>query len=207
MALSLSAAAILEKNKLASDAPWLVLLELSLEGTTIRVVRNTEDVTWNGYTWTAFPFALDETGETSRGEVPQLALRISNVSRVMQSYFEGSGGAVGSQVIVRVVHADHLDLTTAEVEEVFEVVESRADAVWVTLMLGLRNPMMLRFPRHRFLRTHCRWKFRGTECGYTGSETMCDRTLTACQARGNTARFGGFPNLPGEGIYVTSQDK
>ena len=209
MALDLSAAAILEKNKLASDAPWLILLELALEGTTIRVVRNTEDITWpsaGGDVYTAFPFDLDELGETARGEIPQFGIRISNVSRVMQSYFESSGGAVGSTVTLRVVHADHLDLTTAEVEEVFTVTESRADAMWVSLTLGIANPMMMRFPRNRYLKTHCRWKFKSTECGYTGSETTCARTLTACMALDNTARFGGFPNIPGGGIFVGSSD-
>ena len=209
MALDLSAAAILEKNKLYSDAPWLVLLELSLEGTTIRVVRNTENVTWpsvGGDVYTAFPFELEEIGETSRGEMPKFAIRISNVSRVMQSYFEASGGAIGSQVTIRVVHSDHLDLTTPELEEVFEVTESKADAMWVTLTLGIPNPMMMRFPRSRFFKANCRWKFKSTECGYTGTETTCARTLTACIARDNVARFGGFPNLPGQGVFVSAED-
>lgn len=38
----------------------------------------------------------------------------------------------------------------------------------------------------------CRWKvFGGTECGYSGSESWCDRTYSKCSALGNTANFGG----------------
>lgn len=43
----------------------------------------------------------------------------------------------------------------------------------------------------------CRWKvFKGTECGYTGSGTWCDRSYTRCSALGNTDNFGGFRWLP-----------
>jgi hypothetical protein len=43
----------------------------------------------------------------------------------------------------------------------------------------------------------CRWKkFKGTECGYSGAATWCDRTYTRCQALGNTANFGGERFLP-----------
>ena len=43
----------------------------------------------------------------------------------------------------------------------------------------------------------CRWKeFKGTECGYSGAGTWCDRTYARCSALGNTANFGGFRWLP-----------
>lgn len=38
----------------------------------------------------------------------------------------------------------------------------------------------------------CRWKeFGGTECGYSGEQTECDRTYTKCVEYENTANFGG----------------
>ena len=43
----------------------------------------------------------------------------------------------------------------------------------------------------------CRWKeFKGTECGYTGDETWCDRSYIRCDALNNTNNFGGFRWLP-----------
>jgi hypothetical protein len=43
----------------------------------------------------------------------------------------------------------------------------------------------------------CRWKeFKGTECGYSGSQTWCDRSYTRCSALANTVNFGGFRWLP-----------
>lgn len=41
--------------------------------------------------------------------------------------------------------------------------------------------------------TSCPWKlFGNARCGYSGSETACDRTYTRCTQLSNTANFGGF---------------
>lgn len=43
----------------------------------------------------------------------------------------------------------------------------------------------------------CRWKkFKGIECKYAGTETVCDRTYTRCTTLINTDNFGGFRWLP-----------
>ncbi len=43
----------------------------------------------------------------------------------------------------------------------------------------------------------CRWKvFGGTECGYVGGETECDRSYARCLELANTDNFGGFRWLP-----------
>lgn len=43
----------------------------------------------------------------------------------------------------------------------------------------------------------CRWmEFKGTRCGYAGSETWCDRSYARCTALANTDNFGGFRWLP-----------
>jgi len=40
--------------------------------------------------------------------------------------------------------------------------------------------------------TNCRWKkFKGTECGYVGSATWCDRSYTRCTSLANTSNYGG----------------
>lgn len=38
--------------------------------------------------------------------------------------------------------------------------------------------------------------FKGSQCNYSGAETVCDRTYTQCSAFGNTANFQGFRWLP-----------
>lgn len=202
---TLSAAAIIEKNKLSSDGAWLILLELDIAGLTepIRVVRNTEDITWNGVTWVAFPFELGEISEDSQGQLPSLSLKISNVTGVIQQYIEMSNGGVDSTAIIRVVHSLHLDLSTPEIEETLAVQSVTADTNWITVNLGPDFTTQLRVPADRYMKDFCPFKFRGLECGYAGSDTSCNKTLDACRAKGNSVRFGGEPALPG-GAYASN---
>ena len=85
--LNLSAAARLELHKVASTGAWLILLEIRVPGLeTLYVVRNTENIVWNGITWQAFPFELGEYTEDAGGEIPQLSLKVSNINRMIQGY-------------------------------------------------------------------------------------------------------------------------
>lgn len=38
---------------------------------------------------------------------------------------------------------------------------------------------------------NCPWAFKGTECGYAGGESMCDKSPERCSALGNYVNFGG----------------
>lgn len=55
----------------------------------------------------------------------------------------------------------------------------------------------MRLPNRRIYTNHCSFVYRGPECGYTGSQATCGKTLADCQARfgglGQDLRFGGFP--------------
>lgn len=90
MPRTISSYAIQEKNKLNSSTVWLLMLEIVVPGVSepIRITSNNESVTWRDETWVAFPFELGEIGEQSKGEVPQVTLRVSNVSRSMESYLQ-----------------------------------------------------------------------------------------------------------------------
>ena len=51
---------LLEKNKLNSTIPWLILLEVTIPSTpatTLYLVRNKENITYNLQTYAAFPFS------------------------------------------------------------------------------------------------------------------------------------------------------
>jgi len=45
---------------------------------------------------------------------------------------------------------------------------------------------------------NCQWAFKDARCQYSGTEITCDKTFTACQARSNEIRFGGYPSIPSE---------
>jgi hypothetical protein len=55
----------------------------------------------------------------------------------------------------------------------------------------------------RYVGQLCGHVFRGSRCGYAGSETICDRTMARCQALANFQRFGGWPSVPQVGTVFS----
>ena len=193
MPLNLPAVLVIEKNKIASANPWLVTLDivLAVSGTQLYFVHNTEDIVFQGRTYTAFPFQIEIPKTTAKGELPLWRLRISNVTMALQAYLEAEDGCVGSQVTVRFVNAGYLTESFVDLEIKLEVIASESDAQWLTFTLGMPNPMNKRFPALRYIADHCAWKFKSAECAYTGAATDCKRNLDACRQLNNSRRFGG----------------
>lgn len=187
------------KNTLHDREAWLLLAEIDLVALspplTLRLARNTEDISWNGYLWQAFAFELDDMEESSEGKVPSLTLRVANVNRMVQGYVERlPEGGLDSTVTLFLVHSGNLTETTVPTFR-FSIVSVECTALWVSFGLGAENPFLRRLPRNLFRADACRWRFRDARCGYTGPGTSCDKTFARCVSLGNAERFGGFPGL------------
>jgi len=196
---------IAEKNLMHSPEPWLILLEITLSdvgATVLRFVKNTEDIVFDGNTYTAFPFQLSIVESNSEGQIPQVTLKVCNITRLLTPYLESLDGGIDSTVKVIVVNNGHLDEDYSELELEFSVMGCEADVLWVTWTLGMINPLNRRFPLYRYLANHCNWIFRGAECGYAGASTVCNRSFDDCIARENTANFGGFLGMQNDGIRI-----
>jgi len=200
----LPAQIVIEKNKLNNPSPWLILLDIMLVDTNnpanttdYYVVRNNEDVTYDGQLYTAFNFDLDQSRETSKGEVPTLTLRVSNVERLLQADLEQYEGGNGSQVRVTRIHADNLAEDFGALSGLYDVIGCHFDNKWAVFNLGAPNPLNQRFPLERYIGMQCRYvsHFKGVECAYAGVETECNGSLTRCVALANSERFGGFPGM------------
>ena len=210
MPLPLSSTAIEEKNKLATTSVWLVAMMITIPGvgTPIRVVRNNENITWDSETWVAFPFELEEIGEESKAEVPEVIVRVGNVSRTMEAYLIAydlyckTNGYSPITVNIYVLNSLNLASSTPEAEYLFELKQPKTDSRWATFTLGASNPFNRRYPQARILKNHCRFIFKGTLCGYAGGETECDKTLSRCRELSNSVRFGGFPGAGRGGIRL-----
>lgn len=191
-------------NKLDQDSPWLILLDIEIEGeTTLRIVNNNEDITFSGNTYIAFAFTVDQPKETSKGEIPSVQLAVANATRTLQTYVEQYQGGVGASITMHIVNAGQLSENYAELTTTFQVMSCKCTAQWVTFTLGAINPLNRKFPPYQYIASHCRYKvFKGPLCGYSGLETECNRTLTRCRELLNSARFGGFPGLDGRGIKL-----
>jgi phage-related protein len=205
MPLSISTQAIQEKNKLVSNHVWLLLLEIIYPGETpIRVCYNTENITWDGETWYAYPFELGDLSESKEGEIPTVSLGVWDIDRKITPIIDQYDGGIGAEANIYIVHSDHLDLSDPELHEPFEIIDVSIDHMnKINFNLGAENLTNYRSPPDIFLKGHCRYKeFKGPYCKYSGSEETCDRTFIQCREYGNQTNFGGFPGLGQMGLIV-----
>lgn len=210
---ALSSIAIEEKNKLATDSIFLPCLSITIPGLTdpVRVVRDNQNLTWAGHTWIAFPFEIDEIGDNSKGEIPQVNIMVCNISRAIEAYlqeYDTYCKTYGFAPITVDLYVINTKAVTAnpncapEVEHSFILKQPKTDSKWATFTLGASNVYTMRVPPGRILKNTCRFKFKDSRCGYTGSGATCTKTLTACRAYGNSVRYGGFPGTGTGGILI-----
>lgn len=215
--MTLSPTAIAEKNKLGTDSLFLLCLAITIPGvsTPIRIVRDNAALTWCGYTWQCFPFEIDPIGNTNKGEIPQVVIRVANQNRVMEAYIQQydtyckTYGFSPIAVDVYVVNTKAIALDgdcDPECEYSFLLKQPKTNSQWATFTLGGDNVYSIRIPQGRVLKNVCRFKFKGVDgrCGYTGSATTCNKSLSSCRALGNSVRFGGFPGAGSGGLSIAS---
>lgn len=201
--LNLPLALRIEKNKLVSTAPWLQFLTVTLPDTTVlRLVKNTENLTFGGHLYTAFAFDLGDVCSGGDGRIQGVTLKVANPERALQTYLEAGDGLVGCAVTLSVVHADNLGSDYSELTLTWNVIATESAGDWITFTLGAENPLRRRFPLHVAIPYSCNWGFKSAECTYAGAATSCARTLDACRALGNSARFGGRPGIVGAARFV-----
>jgi hypothetical protein len=211
MSGKISVASVVEKNRVASDAAYLVCLEIKVPDPmtgvildTLRYVNNTEDVVLRGVAYQAVQFSIDVTAQL--GGMPSVNLNFFDYTRAVLSKMNDNAGGVGFQVKIIVVASNNLD-GDPEVTEFFEVINASASNYQVNFTLGAENALNRQFPRRIQRRDFCTWIYRdGTTCRYSGPLLACDHTLdgaNGCRAHQNTVNFGGCPNLVPQGsLYV-----
>lgn len=201
---SLSTDGLSEKNKLVSE-PWVILMEVIYPSEpSIRLAWNTENVSWDGETWQAATFDLGDVEQSKDAEVATVDLTISDIERKITPLLDKYNGGVGADVWIRLVHSAHLDNTSPEVEEKYEIIDTSIDHLAnIKFTLGAENLSNHQSPPNRFIKGHCRYQeFKGSLCGYSGAETECSRTFEQCRSYSNQARFGGFPGVGRLGYWA-----
>ena len=199
--ISLSAVAKEEKNKLSTGSAFIILLDITLGDEVVRICYNTEDVTWHGNLYQAFPFELGEVSETSDDSDPNVSLKVDNVSQALQYAVEEARGANGTEVILRVVNTEAMD-GDAELEEYFVVVKTSIKEDFITFTLGNEYSARTRRPLNRYMKNNCPFRYKDIRCGATSNLEGCAHTLQDCRARNNSMRFGGFQGIDQKGVYI-----
>jgi phage-related protein len=134
--------------------------------------------------------------------IQQVQLSVSNVDGLVQSYLEEYDGLTDKEITLYIVHASHLDLTEAEIEESFTIQSVDYDEEWVTFTLGGENVQYFRYPSRRYMQRSCPLKYKSVRCGSTSALTDCPKTLQGCRDRNNAKRFGGEPGMLTGGLYA-----
>lgn len=180
-------------GKTSTASAWLMLLVFSIDGNTIRIVDNPEDVVFDGDTYTAGNFGISSAQESSDGQMTSWSIVITDVSRLLAPTLEDYDGAIGATVTLVVVNSKLLAENYAEITRVFTVRASNVDGDQMTLMLSGSNLLVARHPRYRYIGKHCNWVYGTAECGASGGS--CDRTYANCVSNSNEDRFGGYLGL------------
>jgi phage-related protein len=203
MSNAISVATVIEANRLDSDVPFLCLAEIQVMSPTtatvaeiVRIVRNTESVTFGGELYEASSFDVEI--KHASGQSSEVTLSAYDYTKTLVALLEQYEGGVGSIVTLTIVSAGALD-GPPEFQEEFLVTSASAADYKVSLTLGAESALARTFPPRRQTRDFCQWRFKDpATCRYSGLETTCDLTLkgpNGCAARGNTINFGGFPGI------------
>jgi phage-related protein len=188
------------KNAIADANATVMLFAATLDRETDTVVHltdNNEDVVFAGQRYQAYDVRLELIGSDSEGGLTETRLVASNVPRDWGYYLE-QGGVVDCPLVVRAVHAAHLDDGDEMASVTYNVKSVDVTDLQAVLTLGLPDPLDLRAPAQRFDEMHCRHVYRGQFCGYTGALTSCTKRLEGvggCREHDNAERFGGFQGL------------
>lgn len=203
MPLDTNSGFIAEKNK-AENRPIFLYIVHEYDGSNdLRFASYDADVTFDGDLYQKFPITHDAVQDNSQGQIDSVAVSISNVSRLIQAYLELYDWG-GKKVTIRQVFADTLGDVDAKIDHVFYIDNYSADEKNVTFNLTSKMDVMDIFlPRGVYNRNYCRWRFKGTECGYAGAETTCNKTKQDCRDnKNNVVRFGGFPSIPQRRLFT-----
>ena len=201
MSRHLSVATVIEKNLIASDKAFVLLLAIEIHDELggyvehLRLARNSENVVYQGESYQAANFTFDLKMDTD--SEPKLSIGADDPSGFIRQKMELYNGGLGFDCSLMIVNTGNL-AQSPEIEEVFEVVGASAEGYNISFELGVPNPLGVRFPRRTQMRDQCPLRFKGILCKYAGASATCDYTrdgANGCGSKGNQLNFGGFRGL------------
>lgn len=122
----------------SADEPFLVLLEITHPDLTepVRVVQDSQDLTFEGNTYIACPFDVVLPDDVA-GQLPQAKLQIDNIGRELTQWLESSNG--GQEARCRIIQIMRSDLATVEFEITLDLTALVVNNEKVTGNLGFVN--------------------------------------------------------------------
>ena len=167
----LSVVSNVERHKLASGEPWLLLMDLAwppnvpaASQSHARFVRDLNPCTFdagdgNGpQVYQPFNFQMGDLAVSSNGKVPDCEVQASNVLRALQGTIDGYAGVVGASLDLYALNtsnpAGEPDLALS-----FTVLRTTSDAKLVHFKLGASSPLRRLFPISMYRPNYCNWQY------------------------------------------------
>jgi hypothetical protein len=189
---AITAALALEITRIQALFKWTV------GATTYRWTDCDQDIYFDGNWWTSKEFHFGLIEQAINGGITNINLRVTNVDRSLSNLALSAEIRQTSFLIYKVVLDSNLGVIGCSGESDLPIIigglidsarfdRQDADLVIVDDMI---NSYVVT-PRRTYYPT-CPWEFKGTECGYVGTATVCNHTKSQCVEYGKQDNFGGW---------------
>lgn len=179
-----------------------------------------QNLVWQGNTYTAFPVQATGFDYSGNGQLPRPKLQVANITGAISMLVLQYDDMLGAKITRKRTLAKYLDAVNfpggsnpsadpmAEfADDIFQIdrkVTENRDIVEFELAAAF-DVAGVQLPRRQIIQNVCVWKYRGDECGYTGTNyfnandvsvataglDVCGKRLSSCKAR-----FGQYAELP-----------
>jgi len=177
------------KDLQSTSSAWLILMDVVYNSSTLyRFINNTEDVVYDGNTYSAMGFGLAPVDETIRGDLPITQLTIFDTELSMNVDLQANDGLSGGRIYLRRVLVTQTGVVTdTGILLYFDIMDvSYADENGsLVFNIGISTPLTNRFPRDRYVSNICRHRFGFGLCRYNSGITAIEYPLLNMGASGD----------------------
>ena len=184
-----------------------------------------QNITWQGQEYVAYPMQITGFEFVAGGQIPRPKMIVSNVTGAITALVLAYDDLLGAKVTRKRTMAKYLDAVNftggvnpdadpdAEFPDDIYYIEHKVNENKQVIEFELSasfDVQGVKLPRRQIIQNICPWKYRGAECGYTGTNyfdtndssvassslDVCGKRLSSCEVRfGSYAElpFGGFP--------------
>lgn len=182
----------------------------------------TEPIVWKGQTYIQWPVQATGFELTVKGALPRPRMKIANINGVFSDEVAKHDDLVGAKVIRKRTMVKFLDPQNFKSGNPFaDPNQQLPDEIWFVERKISENRYLIEWelssvfdmqgvmlPYRQAIKETCVWKYRGPECGYSGtryfdnSDLPCSKEKDFCAKRFSSCRvrygngnlpFGGFP--------------
>ena len=189
--------------------------------------QNAGAIVWQTQTYTPLPIEATGFEWSGKGQLPRPVVKVANVDGSFGALAAQYAGLLGAKVTRKKTLTKFLDAANfvGGVNATADPTQYFPDEVWIVDRKSAENNIFLEFelasnfdlpgvllPARQFIQNVCSWRYRGAECGYTGTNYFtsadastgslaldsCGKRLISCKLRNGTYAvlpYGGFPGV------------